>query len=171
MAINPKSLANLRPSMPGEVRNPSGINGRRRQDLFRAYADETADVGIDQEHSRIYCVWQQLFRDATDLRASMKSVRVVAQKTFIEQYQGLPVAGMELSGVDGGPIQSTFDPLSLNSEQREARLAELMGIARMRREAAEQALAEEKKRGKKKANKAKRKAPPSDDGSSETGSG
>ena len=42
---NPRSLANLRPSKPGEPsRNPEGHNGRRRSELIAAVPDAVSSI-------------------------------------------------------------------------------------------------------------------------------
>jgi hypothetical protein len=140
MPYNPKSAANLIPCPPGKAMNPTGKNGsRRRGDMFRDWADDKPELVGDLAKSRITNVWEQVYRDAMDTRPQSRPARIAAQALFVQQYQGLAVAGLELMGPDGGPVQfSGEDPRTLTSEQREQRRAVLLEAGRARRTAATQ---------------------------------
>jgi hypothetical protein len=144
MPYNPKSRANLRPRKPGDPPlNQEGKNGRyRRGDLFREWADNNPTDFGDTKITRIQNVWAQVYQDCLDLRPSMRSNRMASQRLFVEQYQGLPVAGLELMGPGGGPIQTSTGPEGKTSEQRAKRRAELLNTAAKRAQEAAVKIAE-----------------------------
>jgi hypothetical protein len=108
--VAPASMANLRPVKPGEVRNPTGKNGRNRAELFRAWAEKSPTLIGDKDKSRIENVWEKTYQRAMDGR---RKDCTLASKVIIEQYQGIPKAALELSNPDGslGNGQSVVNPL------------------------------------------------------------
>ena len=114
--LDPASLANLKPIKPGEVRNPTGKNGRNRADLFRAWAEKCPLVIGDKDKSRIENVWEKTYQRAMDGRRKDCGLHA---KIIVEQYQGIPKSSLEVSNPDGslGNGQSVVNPLELMIDQ------------------------------------------------------
>ena len=102
---NPRSLANLRPSKPGEPsRNPEGHNGRRRSELIAAFLESPEDtdigkkliakLGLPPGTPRIIAILQREV-----LAALGKSD--LARKGLREQFGGKPRISADLTSSDG----------------------------------------------------------------------
>jgi hypothetical protein len=91
---SPGSVAALREhaAKKGEVRNPQGLNGRKRQDLIALFLEEPSET--DASKSKLRRVIEKLYAKA--LAGSD-----MAAKTLIEQYAGRPKQAVDLSNEAG----------------------------------------------------------------------
>jgi hypothetical protein len=132
---NPRSLANLIKSKPGDPSlNPKGNNGRSRAEYVAAFLDRADDtdlgkmlvkkVGLPEESSRIDALLQR------DFIAGMgKSEN--ARRLLIEQYAGRAAVKMDVTSSDGslGPANAADAADRLNTEQRAHEVLALLAKA------------------------------------------
>lgn len=99
-----KRMANLRPAKRGEVRNPTGKNGRTRSELIAAFLEKADDtelgrnmakkLGLPADSPRIVVVLQRLY--TMGLGKSEPAL-----KTLAEFFGGKPRQQVDLSSEDG----------------------------------------------------------------------
>jgi len=85
----------LPPCKPGEVRNPTGKNGRTQHAALVKWLEQPS---TDPEMSRIERVWQATYLAA--LKGSSPD-----RKILIEQHGGKPKQQVQVSGGEGGPLR------------------------------------------------------------------
>lgn len=100
-----RMLGGLKPAKKGEVRNPTGNNGRRRSEFIAKFLEEADDTlegrklveaaGCPPDTSRIKALLQKDFLVAMDKGDFSRS-------KLIEQYGGKPRQQMEVTTPDGG---------------------------------------------------------------------
>jgi hypothetical protein len=118
--LKAKRCANLLPPIkPGETRNPTGNNGRKKQAALIRWLEEATEKG--QPQTRIERVWQAMYLEAI-------KGDVNAGKALMEQHGGKPRQQLDLSSEDGsmsplGPAKIALD-LRAAIEAEKARLAE-----------------------------------------------
>lgn len=115
-----RGYANLRPPKPGEVRNPKGNNGRKRNELVAEILEEP-DEDV-KESTRI----REVVLATVKLAKSGEIGASAAQKTLIEQYGGKPKAQVDLTSSDGS--MSPSGGLETSGERR-ARLLSILDKA------------------------------------------
>ena len=99
--LKAKRCANLMPpTKPGEVRNPTGNNGRKKQAALIRWLEEATEKG--QPQTRIERVWQAMYLEAI-------KGDVNAGKALMEQHGGKPRQQLDLSSEDG-----TMSPLAID---------------------------------------------------------
>jgi hypothetical protein len=89
---------NLRPIKAGEVRNPTGRNGKARLEEFREYLSEKAEVS--SSHTRWGNILRALYATAIDRR---RRDHVAAIRVILAYELGLPTQALQLdhSSTDG----------------------------------------------------------------------
>ncbi len=89
---------NLRPIKAGEVRNPTGRNGKARLEEFREYLNEKAETS--SSHTRWGNVLRALYATAIDRR---RRDHVAAIRVILAYELGLPTQALQLdhSSTDG----------------------------------------------------------------------
>jgi hypothetical protein len=99
--LKAKRCANLLPPIkPGETRNPTGNNGRKKQAALIRWLEEATEKGHPQ--TRIERVWQAMYLEAI-------KGDVNAGKALMEQHGGKPRQQLDLSSEDG-----TMSPLAID---------------------------------------------------------
>jgi hypothetical protein len=98
-----KGHANLVPIPKGETRNPTGINGRKKQAALIRWLEEASEAGADK--SRIERVWQAMYLEAI-------KGDVNAGKALMEQHGGKARQQIDLSSEDGTMSPARADEVS-----------------------------------------------------------
>ena len=102
---NPKSLANLRPAKPGEVRNPKG-NNRKRPWTDRMFERSEMLLASTEEGEQIRKALQlpkeATFADAAVLTLMRKAIKgdVGAIKEMADRIEGKAPERLEITGPD-----------------------------------------------------------------------
>jgi hypothetical protein len=123
---NPR-YRNLRPIEPGEVRNPTGRNGATTIAKLREFLEARAEPAAGR--TRCENIWLALYTTAIDRR---RKDHVAAARVLLAYHVGKPVEAVELSGPNGGPIQTTDydEPPAKSTEEMVEGLERMLRIIR-----------------------------------------
>lgn len=99
MAINPKSLKNLNPAKPGEVRNPDGIKGEKTvsailKELLKKGSGNKDDTG--RELTRAESIALKMFRLIE--RGETDQVQLKAIEQVLDRTEGKPTQEIKMPG-------------------------------------------------------------------------
>jgi hypothetical protein len=114
MAVNPKSLANLRPARPGEVRNPEGHNGATYHREAERLLDEML-AELKEGRTRAEAIIDRVMIEA-------EKGRPWAAKLIFER--ALPVAQRHQVSVEARPEPRS--PLFVPTEEDERELLDAL---------------------------------------------
>jgi len=129
--VNPKSLANLKPIKPGEVRNATGKN--RKQPLSDAYRWWLMQPVSKEERAKQKKNGIELPRDANNAflvaitQGERAKKKTDAAKEIREGAEGKATQRVELSGIEGNPLE-TADVSALTDEQLAERRRKVMAV-------------------------------------------
>jgi len=120
--------AGLRPIKPGEVRNPSGRNGKARLEEFREYLNEKAE--LSSGHTRRENVLLALYATAIDRR---RRDHIAAVRIILAYDLGFPAQALEVDHSSRDGSMSPLGPLGTSEEMiraAEALAKEVLGSER-----------------------------------------
>lgn len=139
---NPKSLANLKPIQPGEVRNPTGINrGRIYSDAYENTGRSSCPIRLrkllikelGKEAVPEDITWAQ----GISLKMHLKAIKdgdASSAKEVRESVEGKARQRMEVTGADGKDLIPTSGIDALSDSELEERWKKMEAVVRASRD-------------------------------------